>query len=53
LIAAFAASMLFRPIAMDRRASRYFENEKLFPDALDRSSDQPLPTISNCAHGLK
>src|ERR1700691_341450 len=41
------------PLPLDRRASRYFENEKLFPDALDRSNDQPLPAISNCARGLK
>ena len=41
------------PLPLGRRASRYFENEKLFPDALDRSNDQPLPTISNCARGRK
>ena len=41
------------PLPLDRRASRYCENEKLSPDALDRSNDQPLPAISNCAPGLK
>ena len=40
------------PVPVDRRASRYFENEKLFPDALNRSNDQPVPAISNCARGL-
>jgi len=41
------------PLPLDRRASRYFENEKLFLDALDRSNDQPLPAISNCGRSLK
>jgi hypothetical protein len=41
------------PLPSDRRASRYFENEKLFHDALVRSNDQPLLAISNCAQGLK
>jgi hypothetical protein len=41
------------PLPLDRRASRYYENEKLSPDALDRSNDQPLPATSNCVPGLK
>src|ERR1700726_4606897 len=41
------------PLPWDRRALDYFENEKRFPGAQDRSNDQPLPATSNCARGLK
>jgi hypothetical protein len=41
------------PLPWDRRALDYFENEKRFPGAHDRSNDQPLPATSNCARGLK
>jgi hypothetical protein len=41
------------PLPLDRRALDYFENEKRFPGAQDRSNDQPLPATSNCARGLK
>ena len=41
------------PLSLDPHAFGYFENEKRFPGALDRSNDQPLPTISNCARGRK